>query len=619
MSQVSFLRKSSSWMASSMVLLALAAPSPALAKACSESAIAPRVVPQALWGELQSVGVAQDGTNFTGNQRTDTRYPLATSIDIENGFIFLSAYFGFQIWDIRSTPATPVKLGVADGWSGAFASWIQGNSEVERVVFAIDAPAGDDTLAVVGGIDPVGLSIWNTQNKTLPTILYQDAPSKQMHQVYAATIGGRAYAFGAVFTGDQGVFAYDMTAARQYSRCLEDRSHNVNTCPGVYVGRVFAGSSVYVHGMQFGQRHFIVRSSGDYPPFGVNIIDVTQPANPVPVAGGFNGTFSAGVALWSQGSTAYLAVRTANKLNILDVTTCLTTGCASLPAPMTIVPVAPVPESDKWKSVDFSRSNGTPMLFVGNLDECHEGESLAHTEYVFDVSNPSAPRDITPTGTIVDLGKTVDYWSWYYSDYTRGFGFSTPRGGKFNGPYLYRANLSLFDVHKWTGNGSASPIAGFTRLPAEEVYAGDPVTFSDTSQGIVTSRTWSFQDGTASLDAAIPTSQAAGVGTSQLLTGLRQDAENRSTIWIFNMGSQIAQYDVIYLGRNGEELGRIKDVFLSAGKMQQLSPEQHKLPAAGVADELTVQILVKSGKIYSSAQVVKNGTQDAVHIQGVTH
>jgi PKD repeat protein len=117
---------------------------------------------------------------------------------------------------------------------------------------------------------------------------------------------------------------------------------------------------------------------------------------------------------------------------------------------------------------------------------------------------------------------------------------------------------------------------------------------------------------------AVTDAQAAGAGASQFLAGLRQDAKNRSTLWIFNPGSQMAQYDVVYLNLGGQELGRIKDVFLPAGKMQQLSPAQHKLPAAGVVDGFTVQVVVKGGKILSAAQVVKNATNDPAYIQGVT-
>jgi PKD repeat protein len=414
-----------------------------------------------------------------------------------------------------------------------------------------------------------------------------------------------------------------MTAAKQYSRCLEDRTHGIGGCPGVYLGNILGfTSSKYVHGMPFGQRHFIVRSAGDRKPWGVNIVDVTTPTNPVAVTSGFAGIFTAGVAMWSQGSTAYLAVRTSTKVNILDVTACLTSGCATLPAPYATFTVAPVSESDVYKTVDFSRSGGTPMLFIGNHDLCHSGESLVHTEYVLDLSNPAVPRDITPPGTIVDLGETVDYWSWYYSDLVRGFSTTAPRGGKFNGPYLYRADLSLFDVHKWTGSAASAPVASFTWSPIE-VYAGDSVAFSDTSQGNVTSRAWTFQDGTPSAGAVPAPSpaqaaQAAGTGVSQLLAGLRQDAQSRSTVWIFNMGGGMAQYDVIYRDPSGRELGRIADGFLAAGKMQQLGPAQHKLPAAAMADGFTVQVLVKSGKILATAQVVNDATKSSAYIQGVT-
>jgi hypothetical protein len=80
----------------------------------------------------------------------------------------------------------------------------------------------------------------------------------------------------------------------------------------------------------------------------------------------------------------------------------------------------------------------------------------------------------------------------------------------------------------------------------------------------------------------------------------------------------MAQYDVIYLSLSGQELGRINDVFLPAGKLQQLSPGQHKIPAAGVTGGFTVQVRVKAGKILTAAQVVKNTSNDPAYIQGET-
>src|SRR5262249_26692036 len=157
-----------------------------------------------------------------------------------------------------------------DGWKGTFPLWPSGSSnETDQYIYTLDAPAGDDTLLAVGGISPLGLSIWDTTNKTTPVVMYQDAPNKEISQVYAAPIGGRAYAFaGGAFSGNGefGLFIYDMTAAREhhYNRCLENVTMGVHTCPGVYVGKIGTGNdrTQYVDGLQFGSKHFIAISPG---------------------------------------------------------------------------------------------------------------------------------------------------------------------------------------------------------------------------------------------------------------------------------------------------------------------------------------------------------------------
>ena len=63
-------------------------------------------------------------------------------------------------------------------------------------------------------------------------------------------------------------------------------------------------------------------------------------------------------------------------------------------------------------------------------------------------------------------------------------------------------------------------------------------------------------------------------------------------------------------------IGSIPGVQLGAGKLRQFSPAQHPLPAAGVQNGFTVQVVVKSGKVLSAAQVVNNGTNDPSYIQG---
>jgi len=467
----------------------------------------PRTAPQALWGELKPAGVIFDSTAYTGNQRADSRYLQPTAVDIENGYLFASYWAGFGIWDLHSTPDTPVKLGVIDGWGGTFPQWLLGASETDQFIYAIDAPEGDDSIIALGGISPMSFSIWDTRNKSTPTALYQDANGKEIAAVWAATIGGREYAFaGGSFTGGEfGLFVYDMTAARNFHGCVEDVSHGVRNCPGVYVTKISTGGGAvqYVHGLQVGAKTFVVTSPGQSSLHGVQIWDVSNPAAPVRVTTGFTGNglpnFTSGVAMWQQNSADYLAVRLQDSLQVFDVTACLTSGCGSLPSPITSLPVASVVESNYWKTVTFSRSGSTPILFLGNQLLCHAGQPSGHVEYLLDMSNVFQPRDITPSGTTNFMGETVDYWSYYYNDDVKGLAFSAPRAGKMyaasNGnSYFYRANLTLFDVHQWTGGANTPPTANFTWSPGT-IYSGDNVVFTDTSGGLVSSRTWSFPGG----------------------------------------------------------------------------------------------------------------------------
>ena len=357
-------------------LIALAAlcltPSPSRAsKGCAESALDQLLTPPAaLWGELQPAGVIMNSIGYNGNQLADSRYPQFTSVDIENHYLFGSYWAGFGIWDLTD-PENPVKLSLLDGWLGAFPQW-SGISEIDQFIYTLDAPQGDDTLLAVGGISPMGLSIWDTRNKSAPVALYQDAFGKEISQVYAATINARAYAFagGAFDGGEYGLFIYDMTEARNrnYQRCVENISGGVKNCPGVYVGKIGTGNdrTQYVHGLQFGNRHFIALSPGPSSTHFLRIWDVTNPQSPVKVVEAFTGTglanFTSGVALWQQGNSAYLAVRLESFLQVFDVTGCLTNGCAALPGPIVNLPVATLAVSDNWKTVVFSRAGNTPMV-----------------------------------------------------------------------------------------------------------------------------------------------------------------------------------------------------------------------------------------------------------------
>ncbi|HEX3530214.1 MAG TPA: PKD domain-containing protein [Thermoanaerobaculia bacterium] len=479
----------------------------------------PRTAPQALWGELKPAGVILDTTGYTGNQRADSRYPQPTSVDVENGYLFASYWAGFMIFDLHTTPEAPVKLSTIDGWSGGgFPQWLLGQSETDQFIYAIDAPEGDDSIIALGGISPMGFSIWDTRNKSAPTALYQDANGKEIAGLWATTINGREYAFagGAFSGGEYGLFVYDMTAARSFHGCLEDVSHGVRNCPGVYITKISTGGGAvqYVHGMQFGSKTYVVTSPGQSSIHGVQIWDVSNPANPIRVVIDFTptslATFTSGVALWQQGSSAYLAVRFESALEVFNVTACLTGGCSALPSPISVLPVQPVTESDYWKTVTYSKSGSTPFLFLGNQLLCHAGQPPGHIEYLLDMTDPTLPRDITPAGTTNFMNEPVDYWSYYYNDDIKGLAFSASRTGKMyaasNGnSYFYRTDLTLFDVHQWTGGANTPPTPNFTWSPSP-AYAGDSITFTDTSGGLVSSRAWTFPGGAPGTDTRSPVS-----------------------------------------------------------------------------------------------------------------
>ncbi len=117
---------------------------------------------------------------------------------------------------------------------------------------------------------------------------------------------------------------------------------------------------------------------------------------------------------------------------------------------------------------------------------------------------------------------------------------------------------------------------------------------------------------------AFSDADAATAGRTVVLTGLRQDADYRTTLWLFNPATEAGLYDLVYRGLDGTVLGRLDGIALGAGKARQLSPGQHPIPAAGAPGGFTVQVVVHSGKLLAAGQVVNNGTNDPAYVQGAS-
>jgi PKD repeat protein len=474
--------------------------------------------PNGLWGELEPVSVINNTTYYDGTIRVDSGAVLWTDLDIEGNRLVASWFGGLRSYSLTN-PASPTLEFTVDGFNGAFAQWVPPITEIAQVFYGVSIPDGDPSFAVVAGVSPGGVGIVDLDANGL--VRYQDS-DPFAYQVWAAKIGNVSYAFSA--NTSFGVQIYNLSATRSagLNKCLQG-----DTCSsGVRLGQI-PGVAHYIHGLQSGGRTFIARSSGYYNPANVDIWEVTNPLSPVKLAGSNLGATGIadlnGVALWEEAGTYYLAVRRADRVEILNVSCAMNGTCSSLPTTaISSMSLPVVQESAQWRPLTFSRSGSTPFLFAGTFDNCREypeqGVSGADDprtpvnvgyEKLLDVSNPSVPRDVSPRqqlnftsytdNTAQSKTKSLDYWGWYNGDYFWGWANIAPRAARFKGEYLYRAAYTIGDIHRWTTPGP--PTANFSFSP-NQVYPGDPVTFTDTSTGSVTSRSWTFQDGTPAASTA---------------------------------------------------------------------------------------------------------------------
>jgi PKD repeat protein len=477
--------------------MTLAPITPARAQTCDRGGCAwtncgvgAKGVPQANWGELQPFDTGalppeRDVTAFYEYTGQYSQNPYFFSIDIANGWAFTGMDYGVMVWDVSN--GSPVQKSYINYLSFLF--WTAG--EQKTPLQDVSVPAGVDTIAAVGGISDVGLSIIDFSNKTSPRLVYQNA-FQSVPAVYAATLGGTHYAFGA--TGG-GLLVYNMDAAvRLYgsNACLEEYAPGSTppyVCPGVYVGKV-GNTAYYVSGVD----QYVIVSYGAAS--GFDIWDMSNPAIPVHKLFALGDRGVHGVALWKDDSghyraagrtvaNGYTAPGTPDQLFILDVD-CITGagGCGGVPPVLsTYVDLPDTAAQTSGYFLSFSRSGNTPFLYLGSDENCGP-TGVQQREWLLDVSNPSQPRDITPPAV-----GGAGYWGWYYMMNPTGFNFVQPRKGKFWGQYFYRAANSIFDVHKHAG--AVAPTPAFTWNPPQ-VYPGTPVNFVDQSFGQPTSWSWTF-------------------------------------------------------------------------------------------------------------------------------
>jgi PKD repeat protein len=352
----------------------------------------------------------------------------------------------------------------------------------------IAVPESRDDLAVVVSAGGAGFSIWDTSSKTVPRALYQDS-GKSGAAAHATVVGSTALGFMA---GEgTGLVFYDLSRARtNNTTCVEQTP--AGNCSGVYLGKLGSRVNVsYVHG----RNQFVAFSSGAVQR-GVEIWNVSDRFAPFQVVSALSSTIVYGVAMWNQGATWYLATREepGPRLRIYNVSCIVSNACGGGIGS----PIADIAVSDSGNSrnfLTFSRSGSTPFLHLGSDRSCSGYE---RREWLFDVSNPSQPRDITPPGAFIE-GSLTGYWNWYARQTRHGVNFAGQRKARFHGEYLYRAAFSYFDVHRKT---SGNQLGAFFTYSPNEIYPGTPINFEDASTGNPTSWQWTFPDGTPSFSNA---------------------------------------------------------------------------------------------------------------------
>ena len=440
-------------------------------------------VPSQLWGELEptdggQLPIDRDNTDF--DQVGDFEVnPYSMALDVESGWVFMVANRRLQIWDARNSPGNPPMV-FDEGFRDSGLTWTP-DGHAFFILEDIDAPEGDANVMALVGRYGVGTAIYDTTTKDDPTLKYQHhGGGFWAKQVYATTIDGTDYAFSAV---DQvgavpgGLFAYDMSAAKALSGSCDETTGG-SVCPGVFEGKI--GTRTRVNSVD-GAGDFVVIASG-VAPRGFEIWDVGDLASPTRVMEGLTGDSVYGVALWQDGASYYLATRTLNQGRIFDVS-CIASGSCALGG---AVWSRTMPNSSQGL-ITFSRSNGVPFLYFGRAEDCQNGNQQ---EWLYNVTSPATPVDISPQGTVVIDGQAVSYWGWYYrQNGVHGFNRVAPRMGKFHNEYFYRAAHSIFDIHRRTG--ASPPVAGFTYSPAE-VYPGTAIDFTDQSTGGPTAWDWDF-------------------------------------------------------------------------------------------------------------------------------
>lgn len=435
-------------------------------------------VPQPRWNPsstLQPDAILGDSTYYEGHQDPKNGDTLFwNAVDIEGNFLFTATGQGMQVIDVSGTPNV---LSYIYGWisGGAFPVW--NYSDKDWYIKQVDAPENDPSVVVLG-MEDQGFAIVRTTNPGLPVVAYQRVVDTS--RVYAFASGGTKYAYGSGFSNGA-IYLYNLSnVPATMTKCTE--LPPAVTCGSIYQGQVSAFATGWKS--MSGTGTFLATGKTGSTAGTMAIWNIATPGTPTKLLEIPGGT--PGVALWKSGASYYAAklASTGKQLSIYNVSCIASGNCPAVPSPIWSGTIS----TDLMQHVTASVDGANAYLYVGG-DELG-GSCVTQREYIFDVTNPSAPAELTPKI------HAEGYWGWYYSGCTTGFNLVGPRIGKVRGNKLYRAAMSILDVHKINKGGP--PVAGFDWTETE-IYPNTPVHFNDQSSGPPAGWMWEFTGGSPSI------------------------------------------------------------------------------------------------------------------------
>ena len=437
---------------------------------------------------------SRDSTGFIGQQIPSVAngLELFTAVDIEvsgsTPYLYVAYTVGFQIWDL-SEPTLPnngALLGQRDGFRDDFHSFEPPGENSYLKIFDIDAldTPNHDAVVAVPAIEPVGLSLWDVEDKNNPVQIYQDI-GKPAESVALGLIEGTIYAFLATTAGT-GIDVYNVTRAQALGTCFEDTSSEDSICDpfdpvhlGALARPVAVNRTLHVDLMQRSSdgQHYLAYSDGYlFNTLGVEVRRIDDPGDPGNLDGdGLNnpilisilGPRVSGVELFEHANNSYLAAvhdeGSGTYVDVYDINACLDGSTAACSSPPRLYRREILGPTVQRPLVSAFHLDANPMLYVGSRVLCSIPAPVGQAKREALINLRALPGAVRQDGTELVVGESytetvdattfeIDYWTSYYDGVTAGLSaFSATRATAHDG-HLYRAAGSILDVHGWSGS-----------------------------------------------------------------------------------------------------------------------------------------------------------------------